>query len=45
MANTTASASGTKRYWARPESKNIGANTIQIASVDTGQQSTIKLSR
>src|SRR5208337_3520781 len=35
MANTTASASGTNRYRATPESKNIGANTMQIESVET----------
>src|ERR1700693_1758680 len=35
IANTTASASGTKRYRATPDNKNIGANTIQIESVDT----------
>ena len=35
MANTTASARGTNRYRATPESKNIGANTMQIDSVDT----------
>src|ERR1700730_1753602 len=35
MANTTASASGTKRYRATPDSKNIGANTMQMESVDT----------
>src|SRR5271154_7126317 len=35
MANTTASARGTNRYRATPENRNIGANTIQIASVDT----------
>ena len=35
MANTTASASGTKRYRATPVSRNIGANTMQIDSVET----------
>ena len=35
MAKTTASANGTKRYLATPESKNIGAKTMQIESVDT----------
>ena len=35
MAKTTASASGTKRYRATPESKNMGANTMQIESVET----------
>src|SRR6266403_6082732 len=35
MANTTASASGRKRYRATPESRNMGANTMQIESVDT----------
>src|SRR6202162_338229 len=35
IAKTTASASGTKRYRATPDNINIGANTIQIESVDT----------
>ena len=35
MAKTTASASGTNRYLATPESRNIGANTMQIESVAT----------
>src|SRR2546429_613253 len=35
IAKTTASASGTKRYRATPDSKNIGANTMQIDRVDT----------
>src|ERR1700685_4650881 len=35
MAKTTDSASGTNRYRATPDSKNIGANTLQIESVDT----------
>jgi len=35
MANTTASASGTNRYRATPDSKNIGANTMQMESVET----------
>ena len=35
MANTTDSASGTKRYRATPVRKNIGRNTMQMASVDT----------
>src|SRR6202049_606891 len=35
MAKTTDSASGTNRYRATPDSKNIGANTMQMESVDT----------
>src|SRR5580704_15510567 len=35
MANTTASARGTKRYRATPVNRNIGANTMQIDNVDT----------
>src|SRR5580700_12340922 len=35
MANTTASARGTKRYRATPDNKNIGANTMQIDNVET----------
>ena len=35
MANTTASASGRNKYRATPESKNIGANTMQIERVET----------
>ena len=35
IAKTTASARGTNRYRATPDSKNIGANTMQIESVDT----------
>ncbi len=35
IAKTTASASGTNRYRATPDSKNIGANTMQIDSVAT----------
>src|SRR3984893_5587144 len=35
MANTTASARDTKRYRATPDSRNIGANTLQIERVDT----------
>src|SRR6202163_4259033 len=35
MANTTASASGTNRYRATPDSKNMGANTMQIERVET----------
>ena len=35
MANTTASARGTKRYRATPLKKNIGRNTMQMQSVDT----------
>ena len=35
MANTTASASGTKRKRATPERKNIGTNTMQMHSVET----------
>ena len=35
MAKTTASARGTNRYRATPDSKNIGANTMQIESVET----------
>ena len=35
MANTTASASGTNRYRATPERKNIGKKTMQMQSVDT----------
>src|ERR1700693_5509647 len=35
MAKTTDAASGTNRYRATPDSKNIGANTMQIESVDT----------
>src|ERR1700730_5932347 len=35
MANTTASASGRNRYRATPDSKNMGANTMQMESVDT----------
>src|SRR6476659_9985563 len=35
MANTTASASGTKRYFAVPERKKIGTKTMQIQSVET----------
>ena len=34
-ANTTDSASGTKRYRATPLSMNIGTNTMQIHSDDT----------
>jgi hypothetical protein len=30
IAKTTASASGTKRYRATPDNRNIGANTMQI---------------
>src|ERR1700680_3219062 len=35
MANTTASARGTNKYRATPDSKNIGANTMQMESVET----------
>ena len=35
IANTTASASGTNRYRATPERKNIGTKTMQIESVET----------
>jgi hypothetical protein len=35
MANTTASAKGTKRYRATPVRKNIGTKTIQMQSVET----------
>src|SRR5271163_1269760 len=35
MANTTASARGTNEYRATQESRNIGANTMQIESVAT----------
>ena len=35
MAKTTASASGTNRYRATPDSRNMGANTMQIESVET----------
>ena len=35
IANTTASASGTNRYFATPLRKNIGRNTMQIHSVET----------
>jgi hypothetical protein len=35
MANTTASAIGTKRYRATPVRKNIGTNTMQMHSVET----------
>jgi hypothetical protein len=35
IAKTTASASGTKRYRATPDSRNMGANTMQIDSVET----------
>src|SRR6185437_14433713 len=35
MANTTASASGTKRYFATPLRKNIGTKTMQMASMET----------
>src|ERR1700760_2106544 len=35
MANTTAPASGTKRYFAVPERKKIGTKTIQIQRVET----------
>ena len=35
MAKTTASASGTNRYRATPDNRNMGANTMQIDSVDT----------
>ena len=32
---TTANASGVKRYFATPPSRNTGKNTMQIASVPT----------
>ena len=35
MANTTASASGTNRYFATPDRKNIGRKTMQMQSVET----------
>ena len=35
MANTTASAIGTKRYRPTPVRKNIGTKTMQIDNVDT----------
>ena len=35
MANTTASASGTKRNFAAPVRKNMGTNTMQIQIVET----------
>ena len=35
MANTTASARGKNRYRATPDSRNIGANTMQMESVET----------
>jgi hypothetical protein len=35
IAKTTASASGTNRKRATPDSKNMGANTMQIESVET----------
>ena len=35
IANTTASASGTNRYFATPLRKNIGRNTMQMQSVET----------
>ena len=35
MAKTTASASGTKRYFATPVRKNIGTKTMQMESVET----------
>ncbi len=35
MAKHTASASGTNKYRATPERKNIGTNTMQIESVET----------
>src|SRR5262249_46339844 len=35
IAKTTASASGTNKYFATPVRKNIGTNTMQIDNVDT----------
>ena len=35
IAKHTASASGTNRYFATPDRKNIGTNTMQIESVET----------
>jgi hypothetical protein len=35
IANDTASASGTNRYFATPDRKNIGRNTMQMHSVET----------
>ena len=35
IAKTTASASGTKRYFAVPERKKIGTKTMQIQRVET----------
>ena len=35
MAKITASANGTNRNLATPPRKNIGTNTIQMASVET----------
>ena len=35
MAKITASASGTNRYRATPDKKNIGMNTMQMQSVET----------
>ncbi len=35
MANTTASAIGTNKYFETPVRKNMGMNTIQMLKVET----------